>query len=384
MKSTIIGLALAFLLPTALALTWMQGRSQAVAGSRTQTASTEIEREVKRLATDVAALKTRVSALESAIEPVPTATPECRARLEVNRARVNVREGPGVSYAEIGSAGQGERFEVQASNAQGDWYRFCCVAGKSGWIYAPLVNVVNAHCIPVAADVPDPPAGAPAPAPVPSPTSAQPQWPRVAPENRCSPYSRADYSYPQSVEPRIIEQMGGRIYGPYTGACFGSARETDIEHIVAISEAHDSGMCAADAASRKAFARDLLNLTLASPGVNRVQKGANDVAEWLPDLNACWYVRRVVDVKLRYGLTMDRAESQRAREILNACASTEMQFTACAGGAFTPAAPAPIQGDSCPSNCSEAHDMEMSNMDRDHRCYQSRFDRDGDGIACER
>ena len=103
------------------------------------------------------------------------------------------------------------------------------------------------------------------------------------PENRCSPYNAGDYSYPQSVEPQIVAQQGGRIYGPYTGTYFASTGETDIEHIVARSEAHDSGLCAVDSAARKAFGRDLLNLTLASPSVNRHQKIAKDVAEWLPD-----------------------------------------------------------------------------------------------------
>ena len=59
----------------------------------------------------------------------------------------------------------------------------------------------------------------------------------VAPENRCSSYSSRDYSYPSSVEASIVESMGGAIYGPYTGTCFDSTRETDIEHIVARSEA---------------------------------------------------------------------------------------------------------------------------------------------------
>ena len=86
----------------------------------------------------------------------------------------------------------------------------------------------------------------------------------VAPEHRCSPYDQADYRYPQSVEPRIVAELG-KIYGPYTGRCFSSIRQTDIEHIVARSEAHDSGLCAADPATRRRFAADLLNLTLAAP-----------------------------------------------------------------------------------------------------------------------
>ena len=38
----------------------------------------------------------------------------------------------------------------------------------------------------------------------------------IAPEQRCSPYSSEDYSYPQSVEQEIVDQIG-QIYGPYTG-----------------------------------------------------------------------------------------------------------------------------------------------------------------------
>jgi len=46
--------------------------------------------------------------------------------------------------------------------------------------------------------------------------------------------------------------------------------------------------------------------------------------------------------------------------------------------------PAASSGQSCPSNCTEAHNMGMSNMGSDHACYQPKFDRDRDGIGCER
>ena len=119
----------------------------------------------------------------------------------------------------------------------------------------------------------------------------------IAPEDRCSPYDPDDYPYSPSVEPRIVQDLGG-VYGPYTGTWFESIKETDIEHIVARSEAHDSGLCAADDATRSGFASDLVNLTLASPSVNRHQKVDKDVAEWLPDLNQCWFVDRTVRVRL--------------------------------------------------------------------------------------
>ena len=56
--------------------------------------------------------------------------------------------------------------------------------------------------------------------------------------------------------------------GPYTGRWFASDTETDIKHM-ATRSAHDSGFCAADVVTRRAFARDLLNLTPAARGVNR-------------------------------------------------------------------------------------------------------------------
>ena len=40
----------------------------------------------------------------------------------------------------------------------------------------------------------------------------------VAPEQRCSPYDADDCRYPQSVEDRIVAELGG-VYGPYTGRC---------------------------------------------------------------------------------------------------------------------------------------------------------------------
>jgi len=142
----------------------------------------------------------------------------------------------------------------------------------------------------------------------------------VAPENRCSPYNRSDYSYPQSIELRIIaENLDGKIISPYTGEVFSSRYETDIEHIVATSEAHDSGLCAATRATRRRFAQDLDNLTLASPGVNRHQKSGKDLAEWTPTENVCWFAQTVVNVKAAYKLSMDSREANAAIQILQRC-----------------------------------------------------------------
>ncbi|MCE2489099.1 MAG: excalibur calcium-binding domain-containing protein [Anaerolineae bacterium] len=142
---------------------------------------------------------------------------------------------------------------------------------------------------------------------------------RVAPENRCSPYDRDDYRYSQSVELRIIAREGSQICSPYTNECFASRSETDIEHIIAVSEAHDSGLCAASARVRAQFASDLRNLTLASPALNRYQKVAKDAADWLPAQNRCWFANQIITVRRAYDLSIDRREANALDRVLAAC-----------------------------------------------------------------
>ena len=220
----------------------------------------------------------------------------------------------------------------------------------------------------------------------------------ISEEERCSPYDPDDYSYPASVEARIVEDMGGVIYGPYTGRLFASTRETDIEHIVARSEAHDSGLCAADAQTRKQFASDLLNLTLAGPTVNRQQKSNNDAAEWLPDRNQCWFADRVVRVRQKYGLSIDRSEADALDAVLSGCSSVEMVIFATP----VPALPTPAPAQPTPTSeagvdalalwddngngritCAEAREHGIAPVRRGHPAYEYMTDRDGDGIVCE-
>ena len=216
----------------------------------------------------------------------------------------------------------------------------------------------------------------------------------VAPEQRCSPYQSSDYPYPQSVEPRIVAEIGGKVYGPYTGRCFNSIRETDIEHIVARSEAHDSGLCAADADTRRSFARDLLNLTLAGPRVNRYQKRAHDAISWLPAENKCWFAARVVEVRRKYGLTIDRQEADALEGVLSSCNSTKMVIGECTPASTPPASRPSAQNDGDPLQlyddngngritCAEARKHGIAPVPRGHPAYRYMRDADGDGVVCE-
>ncbi len=235
-----------------------------------------------------------------------------------------------------------------------------------------------------------------APTPTEPTVQAGPTWRgiTVAAEHRCSPYDSDDYPYPASVEPKIVSARGG-IYGPYTGTWFTSIKETDIEHIVARSEAHDSGLCATNPATKAKFASDLLNLTLASPSVNRHQKVAKDAAEWLPNLNQCWYVARTIQVRQAYDLTIDQAEAHAIDRVLAKCGSTEMVVLAPAQRIEhpTPTSPAAAPGadplglyddnGNGRITCAEARAHGIAPVRRGHPAYQYMRDADGDGVVCE-
>ena len=214
----------------------------------------------------------------------------------------------------------------------------------------------------------------------------------VAPEDRCSPYDSDDYPYSPSVEKRIVETMNGLVYGPYTGTHFEDTSQTDIEHIVARSEVHDSGLCSADAETKKRFASDILNLTLASPEVNRHQKSGKDAAEWLPDLNQCWFADRVVQVRQEYKLTIDEIEAAALEIVLSGCSSVAMVISAISASPPTampdptPVADALAMYDDNGNGritCAEARDHGIAPVHSDHPAYQYMNDSDGDGIVCE-
>ena len=217
----------------------------------------------------------------------------------------------------------------------------------------------------------------------------------VAPEHRCSHYDRADYPYPRSVERKIVNAMGGRVYGPYTGRFFRTMRQTDVEHIVAVSEGHDSGLCAAGPSLRRRFASDLLNLTLAAPEVNRCTGGgkcAHDAAEWLPPNNRCWFAARVVAVKRKYALTVDRREAAALERVLADCDSTRMILTgSSAPAASTRTVPAATSdalrryddNSNGRINCKEARRHGIAPVPRGHPAYPYMRDGDGDGVVCE-
>ena len=116
----------------------------------------------------------------------------------------------------------------------------------------------------------------------------------------------------------------GVLLDPFSGESINFKRGektstlVQIDHVVALSNAWQTGIFKADLATRKNFANDPLNL-LAVKGSLNSQKGDGDAATWLPPNKPfrCDYVSRQVEVKVKYGLWVTRAEKDATLRILS-------------------------------------------------------------------
>ena len=105
-----------------------------------------------------------------------------------------------------------------------------------------------------------------------------------------------------------------------TDRVFTDPSDVDIDHTVALSEAHRSGAWRWGAEKKKIFANDLLNtavLEVMDDNTN-AQKGDKDPSEWLPPNKQyhVTYVKNWVEIKTLYGLTFDKKEIAVIEEIL--------------------------------------------------------------------
>ncbi len=273
-------------------------------------------------------------------------------------------------------------FAIQAVNDAGD---------STAW--SEYAIVTTPAVIPTRTPVPHPTA---TPTMTPVPASDYGRWLpgiTIAPSDHCSRLLYGEYGFDrrsqtaQHLRQQIVHSMDGRFYDPYLGLYFGRFDEMAINHVVDILEAHKSGLCHADRKSiRPTFVYDLENAVLTSHHLTG-NSDAYDLAGWLPDLNACWYVNQVVHVKRKYGLTMDQDEADTAIEVLSGCSSTDMIFSNSPTPTPTIVTNDPLQmydenGDGHIS-CDEARRHGIAPVHSVHPAYPHMSDPDGNGIACE-
>ncbi|MCD9872666.1 HNH endonuclease family protein [Streptomyces guryensis] len=114
----------------------------------------------------------------------------------------------------------------------------------------------------------------------------------------------------------------GSWYSVYDGATWTAASDVDIDHLVPLAEAWDSGASQWTTSEREGFANDVTRpqLLAVTDNVNQ-SKGDKDPAEWMPPLSsyACTYVRAWVQVKYYYDLSVDSAEKSKLSSVLSGC-----------------------------------------------------------------
>lgn len=120
--------------------------------------------------------------------------------------------------------------------------------------------------------------------------------------------------------------MSGTLQDPYTGKTINFVRGPDgsskvqIDHVVAISNAWQTGAQLLTASQRAQLANDPLEL-LAVDGPANQQKSDADAASWLPSNKdyRCRYVARQIAIRKKYSLWVTSPERDTMRRVLATC-----------------------------------------------------------------
>ncbi|REK84531.1 HNH endonuclease [Streptomyces inhibens] len=123
---------------------------------------------------------------------------------------------------------------------------------------------------------------------------------------------------------------GGSWFSYYDDKVVDGPSGLDIDHMVPLAEAWDSGASQWTAARRQAYANDLdaeRSLVAATARSNR-QKADQDPAQWMPPAAhaQCPYLADWVGTKLRWSLTVDRDERNALRRLAAGCENTDVEY----------------------------------------------------------
>lgn len=118
----------------------------------------------------------------------------------------------------------------------------------------------------------------------------------------------------------------GTLIDPYSGVTINfikgnkTSTEVQIDHVVALSNAWQTGAFKLTLEKRTEFANDPANL-LAVQGRLNSQKKDGDAATWLPPLKSyrCTYVAKQISIKAKYGLWVTAPEKAAMKAILARC-----------------------------------------------------------------
>jgi hypothetical protein len=117
--------------------------------------------------------------------------------------------------------------------------------------------------------------------------------------------------------------VGGEWYSVYDQVTTTDPSSFDIDHFIPLKEAWDSGAYAWSSDKRKDFANDLgfaKSLIAVTASSNR-SKSDRDPADWMPSniKYHCSYITAWVEVKIRWGLSVDQIELASLKGLAEVC-----------------------------------------------------------------
>jgi hypothetical protein len=135
-----------------------------------------------------------------------------------------------------------------------------------------------------------------------------------------------DITYKEGT--RDCKVIAGQLLDPFSGKViiFSPTKVViDIDHVVALSNAWQTGAAYFDKNIRLLIANDPINLLAVDAKLNR-QKGDGDAATWLPPNKSfrCEYVARQVAVKSKYKLWVTESEKVAIAKILSSCVGQKL------------------------------------------------------------
>jgi hypothetical protein len=146
--------------------------------------------------------------------------------------------------------------------------------------------------------------------------------------------TRAELLISEAVEPPTVEAgcklAGGLWWSYYDETYVSGASGNDVDHMVPLAEAWDSGASAWTAQRREAYANDLgapASLVAVTARSNR-SKADQDPSTWMPPAESarCRYLSEWVATKHRWNLAVDPAEADALHGLAETCPGTVVDF----------------------------------------------------------
>ena len=124
-------------------------------------------------------------------------------------------------------------------------------------------------------------------------------------------------------EPNNCQVATGEWLDPFTGETITDATKLDVDHMVPLKNAHDSGGWAWDKDRKKAYANYMMyedHLIAVTASANR-KKGAKGPEDWKPSNEAYWcdYAKGWIEIKSQWKLTATNLEWTALQEMTETC-----------------------------------------------------------------